>query len=932
MTNVDEVRLSPGPVEVAVLFTDIEGSTVKWETNHDAMRGALARHDEVLTTAIAACAGRVLKGTGDGFLARFDHARDAATAALTAQLALETCDFSAVGGMRIRTAIDAGALEERDGDLYGPALNRCARIMDSAHGGQVLVSENVWEELSADPQLSINGESTSVRLRDLGLHRLKGLARPQRLFQLTHPSLTLEFPPPRSLNASLGNLPIDADSILGRDDLVRRIAERVDAPGIVTLVGPGGVGKTSLALRVGHEVTAMFPDGTWFVDLAPVSNPRGVAGSIARSMGIARRSDQTLEATLRDVFSSRQALLILDNAEHLADATRDVLARVLVHGSPSRVLVTSRVPLGGSAETKIRVDPLTTPDRLGVMSLAEAMACPAVSLFVERARKARPGFVLTEENYVDALAICNHLDGLPLAIELAAARVELMSLDQIAARLDDRFRLLQAGPEQDPRHRTLAATLDWSYENLHDDAQHLFNSLSVIASSFDLETATAIAGIDELDVIDQLGELVNNSMIATDHGGDAIRYRMIETMRDYAALRLEKTDEDGSTAERHAAYFADLAAQLRRAMWGEHALDVLDRCHRELPDLRRAFDHALLTSPDTALTMATDLYALWLIRDLAADGRRWLNEAIAAVGGVDDAVPSPNRIVALDDAGTLAWMMANTDDAVRYLEAAIAGAERLGQEPPPKALVRLGSIRSFAGDMAEGRRLCRQAWSIALEHSSDVESLMVVERTLGAVLALSGDPEEGAAICEQAIARARGTDLWLTSALTNLAYATFQIDPARATEVSVEAIDEAQRIGSKYYLGSALSGLALARLSTGDVAGSCRAYADALLIMLDSGARQNVLLSIFRMSEALFDVAAESAVVLASGVAALQFGSDSGATSHQMRHLHVRNQVGELLDDASFDDAWQRGGTLTVDDLVVIARETVDSAWPELVS
>jgi hypothetical protein len=269
---------------------------------------------------------------------------------------------------------------------------------------------------------------------------------------------------------------------------------------------------------------------------------------------------------------------------------------------------------------------------------------------------------------------------------------------------------------------------------------------------------------------------------------------------------------------------------------------------------------------------------------------------------------------------------------VRYLEAAIAGAERLGQEPPPKALVRLGSIRSFAGDMAEGRRLCRQAWSIALEHAADVESLMVVERTLGAVLALSGEPEEGAAICEQAIARARGTDLWLTSALTNLAYATFQLNPARATEVSLEAIDEAQRIGSKYYLGSALSGLALARLSTGDVAGSCRAYADALLIMLDSGARQNVLLSIFRMSEALFDVATDAAVVLASGVAALQFGSDTNATSHQMRHLHVRNQVGERLDDVSFDDAWQRGRALTVDDLVVIARETVDSAWPELVS
>jgi predicted ATPase/class 3 adenylate cyclase len=932
MTGIDGPRISTESVEVAVLFTDIEGSTVKWEANAGAMRDALAQHDEVLTTSINQCRGRVLKGTGDGFLARFDRVSDAVTAAVTAQLMLAARDFSAVGGIRIRAAVDAGAVEERDGDLYGPALNRCARVMDAAHGGQVLISENVWEEFSADPRLAIDGEWTPVELLDLGLHRLKGLARPQRLFQVTHPLLTQHFALPRSLNSSLGNLPIDTDRILGREELVHRVAELLEAPGVVTLVGPGGVGKTSLALRVGHEVTAMFPDGTWFVDLAPVSNPRGVAGAMARTMGVARRSDQTLEATLRDVLSSRQALLILDNAEHLADATRDVLARVLVSGSPSRVLVTSRVPLGGSAETKVRVDPLTTPDRLGVMSLAEAIKSPAVLLFVERARKARPGFTLTEENYLDALAICNHLDGLPLAIELAAARVELMSLDQIASRLDDRFRLLQAGPEQDPRHRTLVATLDWSYENLHEDAQRLFNSLSVVASSFDLETATAIAGVDEFDVIDQLGELVNNSMIATDQGGDRIRYRLIETMRDYAALHLEKTDEAGLTAQRHGAYFADLAGRLRRDMWGQHALAVLDRCQSELPDLRRAFEHALLTAPDTALTMATDLYALWLIRDLAADGRRWLNEAIAAVGGIDDALPTPRLVGALDDAGTLAWMMANTDESVRYLEAAIAGAERMGAPPPPKALVRLGSIRSFGGDMAEGRRLCRLAWSIALDQASDVESLMVVERTLGAVLALSGDPEEGAAICEQAITRARGTDLWLTSALTNLAYATFEIDPERATDVSLEAIDEAKRLGSKYYQGSAWAGLALARLSSGDAAGSCRAYAEALLLMLDSGARQNVLLALFRMSESLMAVAPESAVVLAAGVAVLQFGADTEGTTQQLRLQHVRNQIGDRLDEEGFDDAWRRGRKLTVDDLVVLARETVDGAWPQLVS
>jgi predicted ATPase/class 3 adenylate cyclase len=932
MTGIERRRAVDEARSVTVLFTDIEGSTAKWEANAGAMRHALALHDDVLAGSIRACAGQVVKRTGDGFLARFDTAADAVAAAIAAQLQLAQLDFSAIDGLRIRAAVDEGPVEERDGDLYGPPLNRCARMMDAAHGGQVLVSEAVWEELSDRSAVLVGERSESIGFLDLGLHRLKGLARPQRIFQVSHPLLTQSFPPPRSLNSSLGNLPIDSDRILGRDDLVKRIGELLESPGVVTLVGPGGVGKTSLAIRSGHEVTALFPDGIWFVDLAPVSSARGVAGAVARAMGVSRRNGQTLEATLRDLFSSRQALLILDNAEHLAEATRDLIARVLVHGSPSRFLVTSRIPLGGSAETRIRVEPLTTPDRIGVLSLAEALACPAVALFVERASNARPGFVLDEENYADAIAICNHLDGLPLAIELAAARVELMSLSQIAARLDDRFRLLQAGPEQDPRHRTLAATLDWSYENLHADTQRLFNALSALASSFELDAAAALSGVDELDVIDQLGELVNNSMVATDHSGDATRYRLIETMRDYAALRLEKSDDALLVAQRHGVYFAGLAAQLRREMWSPHALGSLNRCRLELLDLRRAFEYALLNDPTAALTIAADLYALWLVRDLAADGLRWLDEAIEAVGGIDGAPSSRELIVALDDAGTLAWVMANTEEAVRYLDAALATAERMGVDPPPKALVRLGSIRSMGGDPTEGRRLCQLARSIALDHSSNVESLMVVERTLGAVLALSGEAEEGAAICEQAITRARGTDLWLTSALTNLSYATYEINTERATEVSLEAIEESKRIGSKYYQGSAWAGLALARLSSGDVAGSCRAYAEALTHMLDSGARQNVLLSLFRMSESLLDVATEASVVIGAGVAALQFGPGSDGTWQEMRFKHIRNEVGDRLDERTFDEAWSRGLELTIDAMVVLARETVDLAWPEFVS
>jgi predicted ATPase/class 3 adenylate cyclase len=931
MAGNDKSQTALDQVEVAILFTDIEGSTARWDADASAMRQHLARHDQVLTSSISDNGGRVVKHLGDGFLARFNSGKDATAAAITAQIRLAELDFSAVGGIRIRAAVDAGPVEDRNGDLYGPPLNRCARVMAAAHGGQVLASENVWESLHNEGMLRIGEEREPIDFVDLGLHRLKGLARPQRLFQILHSQLQRDFPPPRSLNSSVGNLPIDSTNVVGREDLIHRIAELLDSPGVITLVGPGGVGKTSLAIRVGHEVRAQFPDGVWFVDLATVSDPRGVAGAVTRAMGVARRSGQSLEATLRDVLTSRQALLIIDNAEHLADATRDLIGQILVHGAPSRLLVTSRIPLGGSAETKIRIDPLATPDRLGVTSLDEALKSPAVQLFVERAQIARPGFVLTEENFVDALAICDRLDGLPLAIELAAARAEVMSLSQISAKLNDRFRLLQAGPDQDTRHRTLIATLDWSYENLSRDAQRLFSRVSPLASSFALDTATALSGHDEIEVLDQLGELIHNSMVTADHSGDDIRYRLIETMRDYASLRLEESGDASEARERHGTFFAELAGTLYKETWSARALVALDRCRLELADLRRAFERFLGSDPSSALAMATDLYALWLIRDLVSDGRRWLEEAIDAMGGIADAPLSKEMVVALDDAGTLAWMMGNTKEAVRYLEAAISAAERLQIPLPPKALVRLGSIRSLAGDPAEGLRLCHLARSIARELSADDESLMVVERTLGAVLALSGEPDEGTAICEQAILRARTTDLWLPSALTNLAYAAAEINSARAIDASLEAIEQSRRIGSKYYQGSAWAALGLARLSSGDVVAGCRAYAEAIGLMLDTGARQSVLISLFKLSEALIDVATESAVELSGGVARLQLGPGSDGTWQEARYQHLQNQVGDRLGERAFSAAWARGGELTIDAMVVLARETVDEAWPELV-
>ncbi|MGC2486260.1 MAG: AAA family ATPase [Acidimicrobiales bacterium] len=926
MSRTDEPHTSVDQIDAAILFTDIEGSTARWDADALAMREQLARHDAVVTDSILEHGGHVVKHTGDGFLARFETGRDATAAAISAQLRLADMDFSSVGGLKIRAAIDVGVVETRNGDLYGPALNRCARLMDAAHGGQVLASEYAWEDLHVGESLRAGERQDAIDFADLGLHRLKGLARPQRIFQVLHSQLPQAFPPPRSLNSSIGNLPVDASPVVGRADLISRVAELLAAPGVVTLIGPGGVGKTRLAISVGHEVAGRFADGVWFVDLAPVNDRRGMSAAVIRSMGLARRSGQTLESTLRDVLSSRQALLIIDNAEHLVDATRDLVSQVLVHGSTARVLVTSRLPLGGSSETKIRVEPLVTPKGVGVRSLDDALLSPAVQLFVERARSARADFALTSENFNDVVAICDELDGLPLAIELAAARVEVMTIAQISARLDDRFRLLQAGPEQDSRHRTLIATLDWSYEHLSPGAQGLFARLSVLASSFSFDTAAALATMDELDVIAQLAELVQNSMLATDHNSEAVRYRMIETMRDYAALRLDESGDTDEVQRRHAAYFSEMAASLQRVTWGREALGTLDQCRLELPSLRRAFEWALANDPAQALAMATDLYALWLIRDLVADGRRWLHEVSEVIGGTGPTL-SRELIAALDDAGTLAWMMGNTDDAVRYLEAALEMADEIGVGAPPKALVRLGSIRSLAGNPREGLRLCNLARSLALNSDADPESLVVVERTLGAVLALSGDPVEGAAICEHAITRARETDLWLASALTNLTYATSQLNPSRAIEASLEAISEAERIGSKYYQGSAWAGLGLANLTLGNVEAGCRAYAESLTHMLDSGARQSVFISLFKLSDALISSAPAAAVTLTAGAAKIQQGPGADGTWHDAMSVRLRALTRDSLTDDVFAGAWDYGTTLSVDAMVTLARETVDETW-----
>ena len=916
------------PSEVVLLFTDIEDSTPKWEEAPEAMAEALERHDAILNGAVTAHEGRLVKHTGDGVLARFPGVIAAVAAAIDAQRRLRDTDFSGVGGLAVRMGIHRGPAQERDGDLFGTTLNQCGRVMTAAHGGQVLATSAVAGALTGEgaPWCEAHG----VGLMDLGEHRFKGLGSPERVFQITCPGLDQLFAGLRSLNARLGNLPAGLVELVGRSGVVEDVVARVPGSPLVTLTGPSGVGKTSVALHAAKALVDEFPDGVWVVDLSRVVDAPGVALAIAQTMGVAARQGQSLDETLHDVLGARRALLVLDSAERPRAGTRAAIAQLLTHGSPTRVLATSLSPLGVPGEVRVRVEPFAPPSGFEAATPLTALRWPAVALLVERARAVSPDFRLTQDNVAAAVTICERLDGLPLAVVLAAARVELLTLEQIASRLERRFQLLAGPADDEHRHSTLRSTLAWSVELLGPDAAATFAELGVLVSPFDLEAARAVSGRDELDLVASLAELVNDSLLVAERDERGTRYRMLESIRLYAEERLGELPGADAVRRRHAEHFAGLAGELREAMWGERALGLVERAAAALPDERRAFEHLLALDPDRALAMVGDLYGLWIMRDLPTEGLRWLDDVFARHGGLE-AVPATAALLrALDDVGDLAWMVGEFGLAERYLPAAMATAEALGVEVSPKALVRLGSIRMLSGHFDEGLELCHRA--LELSSWAEDETRMVVERMLGAVLSLAGERERGAEICRRAVERARGSDLWLASALVNLVWSTYSLDPAGAVASAHEAIAEATRLGSAFYLGSAWSGLAMAYGELGLAGASCRAWAESIDYTLATGAKNHAFESLRRMSETLFDVVPEVAVRVAAG-ASRQPGPGPDGTWRDARREALSRRAEGVLSAEAFEAAWRAGEALSIDQVVGYALEWVDAIFPpELVA
>jgi predicted ATPase/class 3 adenylate cyclase/DNA-binding XRE family transcriptional regulator len=621
------------------LFTDIEDSSKLWEHEPEKMKVALQRHHEILQEAIVSNGGEVFQIIGDAFCAAFPTVLSAVSSAVISQQELHREQWDLPFPIRVRMGIHTGEAERKlNGDYAsGPTLNRVARILAAAHGGQVLLSlatkDLIKDSLPADTEL-----------RDMGEHYLKNLMYPEHLFQLTIAGLRSDFPSLNTLTQR-HNLPAQLTTFIGREGEIAEIKKALESHRLVTLTGPGGIGKTRLSVQVATQVLETFPDGLWFVELAPLTDPDLIVQTIHTTLGLAEQPGKNILQMLIDYLSQKKTLLILDNCEHLVEACAQ-LTHTLLGQSPSlKILTSSREALGVQGEVAWPVPSLSLPDPKKIPELDQLTQYEAVHLFLDRASLANPHFRMTEGNAPAIAQICYRLDGIPLAIELAAARIKGLGPEQIASRLDDRFHLLTSGARTVlPRHQTLHALIDWSHDLLSEAERALLRRLSVFAGGWTLEAAESVCAGDglELDqILDVLLHLVDKSLVvAKTQGteprypaGGSLRYHMLETIRQYAQEKLADSGESSLLRDRHLEYFRSLGEQARPHFRDAEQIMWLDRFETELDNVRAALTWALDGgSVESGLRLASDLGvdtgAFWVNRDHIKEGHELLEQLL----------------------------------------------------------------------------------------------------------------------------------------------------------------------------------------------------------------------------------------------------------------------------------------------------------------
>jgi predicted ATPase/class 3 adenylate cyclase/DNA-binding CsgD family transcriptional regulator len=922
---------SPPTGTVTFLFTDLEDSTKLWERNPKAMQVALARHDEILREVIDVRRGYVFKTVGDAFCAVFPTAQDALGAALTAQRVLASEEWSEeIGSLRVRMALHAGAAEERDGDYFGPPLNRVARLLSAGHGGQVLLSLAA-QELVRD-QLP-----EEMALRDLGERRLKDLFHPERIFQLIAPDLPTTFPPLKTLDERINNLPAQPTPLIGRESELAQVHDLLRTEGVrlLTLIGPGGIGKTRLGLQVGADLLDEFEDGVFFVALATISDPYLVVPTVARTLDITETSGQTPEEALKDYLRNKELLFVLDNFEQVVEAAP--LVGELLSACPAlKVLATSRTVLRIYGEREFTVPPLELPDASHPQPVERLTQYEAVRLFVERAQAAKADFSVTNENALAVAEICAHLDGLPLAIELAAARIKLLPPQAMLARLGSRLKLLTGGARDLPeRQRTLRATIEWSRALLDEGEQMLFGRLAVFSGGRTLEAIEAICdtkGDLPVDAFEGVSSLLDKSLLRQEGGpGGEPRFVMLETVHEFAREKLEESGEEEAIRRAHADYYLGLAEAAEPRLTTADEEVWLGRLEAEHDNLRAVLSWSLENGQaELALRLCGALWRFWYLGGHLSEGRRWLEEALAQGEEKDSAL----RAKALGGAGHLAWGQGDFERAAALREEGLKLFRQLGDKAGIAASLNgLSYVSRMRGDYATAGAMCEEALAIHRE----LDDTWGIAQSLflsGATAAFQGDRAAARPLLEESVDLFRevGERQSLADAIGVLGMAALSGgDLAVARSLEEESLGIMQSLGYRQGAARALNVLGDVILKEGDHAAARALYERSFVILGDLNDKWWIAWCL----EGLAGVAvaqgqpARSARIFGTAEALREAVNGPRPLAHQADHQRRVAAARAGMDEAAFAAAWAEGRAMTPEQAVAVEEPVPEHGGTE---
>ena len=911
---------------VTFLFTDIEGSTTLLQRLGDRRYAeVLAEHQRLLRDAFTKGNGQEIDTQGDAFLVAFSRARDALGTAVAAQRALTKHAWSDGASLRVRMGLHTGEPVSETGRYVGLDVHRAARICAAGHGGQILVSETVKD-------LVVFDLPAGVSLRDLGLHRLRDLREPEHLLQVVHADLPADFPALKSLDVRPNNLPRQLTSFIGREKEMAEVKRLLSTAHLVTLSGSGGAGKTRLAIQVAAEMAEAYPGGVWLAEFAPLADPSLVPKTVASALNVPEQPGRDMAETLIDALRQKALLLVLDNCEHLLAACAD-LAAVLLRACPQiRILATSREALGVPGERVWRIPSLSLPDVRSLVPCEDLVLYEAVRLFVDRAMATVPEFTITRENASAVVQVCRRLDGIPLAIELAAVRVKVLAVEQIATRLDDRFRLLTGGSRTVlPRHQTLRGAIDWSYHLLSDPERVLLRRLSVFAGGSTLKAAESICAgenLEPVDILDRLTSLVDKSLVLAETQHGEARYRLLETVRQYGRERLQEAAEADDARRRHRdREFAELAEpKLRTAeqdVW-------VPRLEVEHDNLRGALTWSLAeirteagrrtADADLGLRLVGALWWFWFIGGHFGESRRWLEQVLA----VSEGAPSSLRARALLGQGVVTFMLGDLRGGTALLEESLClSLEAEDGVATAWATGWLGVPTTYAGDHERAMTYYQESL-VLWRQLADPWGIAWMAMGLGSALAAQGETQRAVPLFNESLLLCRRVgDKWLT-ALT-LHYSAYWAIARGDTEGVIPLVEESlslfRALGARREIPRALGNLGLIAHNRYDYGRATAVFRESLALFREVGDKRGIALCFERLARVAGDQKrlTQAARLFGASDALREFAQVVSGRAIEFGGGGDRATIRAEMGDDAFESAQAEGRAMTMEQAIEYA-------------